>query len=113
MLVLCSPLLLLSGRTTGYFAGQSTAVVEILQSSAPYFLIFVLVVCSPLLLLSGRTTGYCAGQSTAVVEILQSNAPGLVMVMMLVGNAAVDAPATAANTQNSGCLLYTSDAADE
>ena len=68
--------LLLSGRTTGYFAGQSTAVVEILQSSAPYFLIFVLVVCSPLVLLSGRTTGYFAGQSTAVVEILQSSAPG-------------------------------------
>ena len=90
-----------SGRTTGYYAGQSTAVVEILQSSAPYFLIFVLVVCSPLLLLSGRTTGYFAGQSTAVVEILQSNAPGLVMVMM-VGNAAVAATATAANTQNSG-----------
>ena len=35
VLVVCSPLLLLSGRTTGYFAGQSTAVVEILQSSAP------------------------------------------------------------------------------
>ena len=89
--------------TTGYFAGQSTAVVEILQSSAPYFLIFVLVVCSPLLLLSGRTTGYFAGQSTAaVVEILQSSAPGLVVVMMMVGNAAVAAIATAANTQNSG-----------
>ena len=90
--------------TTGYFAGQTTAVVEILQSSAPYFLIFVLrlVVCSPLLLLSGRTTGYFAGQSTAVVEILQSSAPGLVMVMMMVGNAAVAATATAANTQNSG-----------
>ena len=29
--VVCSPLLLLSGRTTGYFAGQSTAVVEILH----------------------------------------------------------------------------------
>ena len=35
VLVVCSPLLLLSGRTTGYFVGQSTAVVEILQSSAP------------------------------------------------------------------------------
>ena len=92
-------------RTTDYFPGQSTAVVEILQSSAPYFLIFVLVVCSPLLLLSGRTTGYFAGQSTAVVEILQSNAPGLVMVMMLVGNA-VAATATAANTQNSGAHEY-------
>ena len=34
VLVVCSPLLLLSGRTTGYFAGQSAAVVEILQSSA-------------------------------------------------------------------------------
>ena len=34
VLAVCSPLLLLSGRTTGYFAGQSTAVVEILQSSA-------------------------------------------------------------------------------
>ena len=90
------------GRTTGYFPGQSTAVVEILQSSARYFLIFVLVVCSPLLLLSGRTTGYFAGQSTAVVEILQISAPGLVMVMMMVGNAAVAATATAANTQNSG-----------
>ena len=86
----------MSGRTTVYFAGQSTAVVEILQSSAPYFLMFVLVVCSPLLL-SGRTTGYFAGQSTAVVEILQSSAPGLVMVMMMVGNAAVAATATAAN----------------
>ena len=64
-----------------------------------YFLIFVLVVCSTLLLLSGRTTGYFAGQSTAVVEILQSSAPGLVM---MVGNAAVAATATAANTQNSG-----------
>ena len=97
---------MLSWRTTGYYAGQSTAVVEILQSSAPYFLIFVLVVCSPLLLLSGRMTGYYAGQSTAVVEILQSNAPGLVMVMMLVGNAAVAATATAANTQNSGAHEY-------
>ena len=76
VLVVCSPLLLLSGRTTGYFAGQSTAVVEILQNSAPYLLFFVLVVCSPLLLLAGRTTGYFAGQSTAVVEILQSSAPG-------------------------------------
>ena len=96
--------------TTGYFAGQSTAVVEILQSSAPYFLIFVLrlVVCSPLLLLSGRTTGCFAGQSTAVVEILQSSAPGVVMVMMMVGNAAVAATATAANTQNSGAHEYDS-----
>ena len=102
VLVVCSPLLLLSGRTAGYFAGQSTAVVEILQNSVPYFLIFVLVVCSPLLLLAGRTTGYFAGQSTAVVEILQSSAPGLAMVMMMVGNAAVAATATAANTQNSG-----------
>ena len=49
-----------------------------------------------------RTTGYFAGQSTAVVEILQSRAPGLVMVMMMVGNAAVAATATVANTQNSG-----------
>ena len=72
-------------------------VVEILQNSAPYFLIFVLVVCSPLLFLAGRTTGYFAGQSTAVVEILQSSAPGLAMVMMMVGNAAVAATATAAN----------------
>ena len=48
------------------------------------------------------TTGYFAGQSTAVVEILQSSAPGLAMVMMMVGNAAVAATATAANTQNSG-----------
>ena len=102
VLAVCSPLLLLSGRTTGYFAGQSTAVFEILQSSALYFLIFVLVVCSPLQLLSGRTTGCFAGQSTAVVEILQSSAPGLVMVMMMIGNAAVAATATAANTQNSG-----------
>ena len=92
--------------TTGYFAGQSTAVVEILQSSAPYLLIFVLVVCSPLLLLSERTTGYIAGQSTAVVEILQSSAPGLVMVMMMVGSAAVAATVTAANTQNSGAHEY-------
>ena len=74
--------------------------------SVYYLLIFVLVVCSPLLLLSGRTTGYFAGQSTAVVEILQSNAPGLVMVMMMVGNAAVAATATAANTQNSGAHEY-------
>ena len=74
--------------------------------SVYYFLIFVLVVCSPLLLLSGRTTGYFAGQSTAVVEILQSSAPGLVMVMMMVGNAAVAATATAANTQNSGAHEY-------
>ena len=70
--------------------------------SVHYFLIFVLEVCLPLLLLSGRTTGYFAGQSTAVVEILQSSAPGLVIVMMMVGNAAVAATATAANTQNSG-----------
>ena len=69
--------------------------------SVYYFLIFVLVVCSPFLLLSGRTTGFFAGQSTAVVEILQSSAPGLVMVMKMVGNAAVAATATAANTQNS------------
>ena len=55
-----------------------------------------------MLLLSGRTTVYFAGQSTAVVEILQSNAPGLVMDMMMVGNAAVAATATAAITQNSG-----------
>ena len=109
MLLLLLPPLLQTHRTavlmstTGYFAGQSTAVVEILQSSAPYFLIFVLVLCSPLLLLSGKTTGYLAGQSTAVVEILQSSATGLVMVMMMVGNnAAVAATATAANTQNSG-----------
>ena len=53
-----------------------------------------------------RTTGYFAGQSTAVVEILQSSAPGLVMVMMMVGNAAVAATATAANTQNSGAHEY-------
>ena len=71
-----------------------------------YFLIFVLVVCSPLLLLSGRTTGYFADHSTAVVEILQSSAPGLVMVMMMVGNGAVPATATAANTQNSGAHEY-------
>ena len=74
--------------------------------SVYYFLIFVLVVCSPLLLLSGRTTGYFAGQSTAV-EILQSSAPGLVMVMM-VGNAAIAATATAANTQNSGAICCVS-----
>ena len=84
------------------------AVVEILQSSAPYFQIFVLAVCSPLLLLSGRTTVYFAGQSTAVVEIIQSSAPGLVMVTMMVGNAAVAAIATAANTQNSGAICCVS-----
>ena len=66
------------------------------------FLIFVLVVCSPFLLLSGRTAGFFAGQSTAVVEMLQSSAPALLMVTMMVGNAAVAATATAANTQNSG-----------
>ena len=76
--------------------------------SVHYFLIFVLEVCLPLLLLSGRTTGYFAGQSTAVVEILQSSAPGLVMVMMMVGNAAVAATATAANTQNSGAICCVS-----
>ena len=76
--------------------------------SVYYFLIFVLVVCSPLLLLSGRTTGYFDGQSTAVVEILQSSAPGLVMVMVMVGNAAVAATATAANTQNSGAVCCVS-----
>ena len=48
-------------RTTGYFGGQSTAVVEILQSSAPGQQV------APL---------YFAGQSTAVVEILQSSVPG-------------------------------------
>ena len=79
----------------------TAAVTFVFVVSVYYFLIFVLVVCSPLLL-SGRTTGYFAGQSTAVVEILQSRAPGLVMVMMMVGNAAVAATATAANTQNSG-----------
>ena len=76
--------------------------------SVYYFLIFVLVVCSPLLLLSGRTTGYFAGQSTAVVEILQTSAPGMVMVMMMVGNAADAATATAANTQNSGAICCVS-----
>ena len=50
-----------------------------------------------------RSTLY---QHTAVVEILQSSAPGLVMVMMMVGNAAVAATATAANTQNSGAHEY-------
>ena len=79
MLLLLLPPLLQTHRTavlmstTGYFAGQSTAVVEILQSSAPG------QQAAPL---------YFAGQSTAVVEILQSSAPGLVMVMMMVGNAA-------------------------
>ena len=43
VLVVCSPLLL-SGRTTGYFAGQSTAVVEILQSSAPGLVMVMMMV---------------------------------------------------------------------
>ena len=44
VLVVCSSLLLLSGRTTGYFAGQSTAVVEILQSSAPGLVMVMMMV---------------------------------------------------------------------
>ena len=44
VLVVCSPLLLLSGRTTGYFVGQSTAVVEILQSSEPGLVMVMMMV---------------------------------------------------------------------
>ena len=118
VLVVCSPLLLLSG----WFAGARTFVLLDLSFVAGIFrtLFFTAAVTcciccvsvlfpnfctcslSPLLLLPGRTAGYFAGQSTAAVEILQSSAPGLVMVMMMDGNAAVAATATAANTQNSG-----------
>ena len=49
VLVVCSPLLLLSGRTTGYFAGQSNAVVEILQSSAPGLVMVMMMVGNCLL----------------------------------------------------------------
>ena len=93
VLVVCSPLLLLSGRTTGYFAGQSTAVVEILQSSAPGLVMVMMMVGNNAAVAATATaantqlqthrtavlmstTGYFAGQSTAVVEILQSSAPG-------------------------------------
>ena len=86
VLVVCSPLLLLSGRTTGYFAGQSTAVVEILQSSAPG------QQAAPLI--SQRLTLFFCGAAVRVKKVEQTalayQQPQLLPTMLSTAPAATD-----------------------
>ena len=86
VLVVCSPLLLLSGRTTGYFAGQSTAVVEILQSSAPG------QQAAPLI--SQRLTLFFCGAAVRVKKVEQTalacQQPQLLPTMLPIAPAATD-----------------------
>ena len=81
-----SPLLLLSGRTTGYFAGQSTAVVEILQSSAPG------QQAAPLI--SQRLTLFSCGAAVRVKKVEQTalacQQPQLLPTMLPTAPAATD-----------------------
>ena len=75
VLVVCSRLLLLSGRTTGYVAGQSTAVVEILQSSAPG-LVMVMMMVGNAADAVGAGDGRCCYWYRSASSLFVTSAPG-------------------------------------
>ena len=75
VLEVCLPLLLLSGRTTGYFAGQSTAVVEILQSSAPG-LVMVMMMVGNAAAAVGAGDGRCCYWYRSASSLVVTSAPG-------------------------------------